>query len=564
MNSTRRDLIADPSNPHHAANLGVRRSMQHADEAALRMLRWASQLAPGNANVHRLLGQVKAGIGETTQSLKSLRRAYCLAPGDGKILATYGLLCYGDSHYEATVSILRRALAITPGRIVFRSIIAACLAALGRDCDVPDVVLRRLDEVEVSADSHAALIVHLDHNINWSVREEQTARRAWALRHHASDSAAVTRHHNVANPDRRLRIGYVSSDFHYHSARELFGPIILGHDHNAFEIFLYSTSSYTDQATNELKVFADRWCEVEGRSDLEIAKIIERDAIDILVDLSGLLPGNRLDVFALKAAPIQVAAWGYILGTGMKQMDYIFTDPYYVPMEFRSAFAETCVDLDCFVPFHPPALAPKVADTSTRDGKPITFGSFNRVPKITAVGVRHWAAVLHSVPGSRMVLKAPGFDSDPVRRDVAILFGKAGIEESRLCFRGKTSRYQHLEVYGHVDIALDTFPHGGGVTTWESLYMGVPMIVFAGVSAGQRASSAILASLGLEELIARDKDEFVSIANRLARDRSMIGRYRGSLRDRLLRSPVADTARYTARVEKAYRLMWKKWCRQPT
>ena len=295
-------------------------------------------------------------------------------------------------------------------------------------------------------------------------------------------------------------------------------------------------------------------------SDDALAAQIRADRIDILVDLSGFSEGNRLAVFARKPAPVQLQGWGYPLGSGMAQMDYLMSDPVLIPERHRHLFAEAIYDLPCFMPFAVPiegsALAPPPSDANGF----VTFGSMNRFAKINARVVEVWARILARVPDARLLAKDPAFESEQARAWLTDRLVAHGVAPERIALRGRTSRRQHLAAYGEIDVALDPFPQSGGVTTYETLWMGVPVVTLAGERPQGRASASILAAVGLDGATAQSEDDYVALAARWAGDRAHLRSTRAGLRNRLRQSIMCDPAGYCTAVEAAFRTFWKTWC----
>jgi predicted O-linked N-acetylglucosamine transferase (SPINDLY family) len=355
-------------------------------------------------------------------------------------------------------------------------------------------------------------------------------------------------------------VGYVSADLRNHSVANAVLPILRHHDHGRVSVACYSGVTRPDHVTAEIRALADRWHDVAELSDDDLAARIRADQVDILVDLSGHSGGNRLPVFAREPAPIQVTAWGYGAGTGLDAMHYFLADPIAVPPEHRGTYAEQIVDLPSILCYEPPAHAPAVAPPPAGARGYVTFGAFNRLPKITARTLETWARVLVAVPSARLVIKCVGADAPSERDHLLGSLSEHGVHPDRVTILGRTSQPDHLAAHGGVDLMLDTFPQSGGITTMDALLMGVPVVTLLGQRVTGRASASFLTTLGLTDLVAQTPDEYVEIAARLAGDLERLARERATLRERLLTSPLGDAALYTRAVEAAYREIWHRWC----
>ena len=341
-------------------------------------------------------------------------------------------------------------------------------------------------------------------------------------------------------------------------------PILSTHDRVEFESVCYSDVKQPDAVTGRLRALAGEWRDIRGRSDDQVAELVRRDRIDILVDLAGHTAGNRLLVFARKPAPVQVTYLGYPNTTGLTSIDYRITDECADPTGAADRLhTEKLVRLkNGFLCYLPPEESPEVSPTPVLRNGTVTFGSFNQLPKLSNEVVRIWAATLSRVPGSRLLLKAHGFSNEETRSRFRERFAEHGITPDRLELRCDVpSTRSHLELYGEVDVALDPFPYNGTTTTCEALWMGVPVIAWAGPTHRARVGVSLLTGLGLAEWIAESRERYVELAVELAGDPARLDRIRHGLRDRMRQAPLMDGAGFTRGLEQAYREMWRSWVR---
>jgi predicted O-linked N-acetylglucosamine transferase (SPINDLY family) len=369
-------------------------------------------------------------------------------------------------------------------------------------------------------------------------------------------------HKNERDGDRRLRVGYVSPDFREHSVAMFLEPLLAAHDRSRIEVYGYSNFGYSDATTDRLRKFIDHWRPIADCGDQQVADLIRKDEIDILVDLAGHTAGHRLLVFARKPAPVQVTWLGYPNTTGMAAMDYRITDAWADPPgESDSWYSETLVRLpEGFLCFQPPSDSPPVSDMPARETGHITFGCFNNSAKIGAPELDAWSNLLKAVPASRLLLKSRQLGDPPLQQRFKREFKVRGVDPDRIEMVGRIeSRRGHLELYGRVDIGLDPFPYNGTTTTCEALWMGVPVVVLAGDRHAGRVGTSLLSQIELRELIAKDPEEYISIAIALGQDPARCSSLRASLRDRLNRSKLYDATGFARRMETAYRHMWHEW-----
>jgi predicted O-linked N-acetylglucosamine transferase (SPINDLY family) len=296
-------------------------------------------------------------------------------------------------------------------------------------------------------------------------------------------------------------------------------------------------------------------------SDDEAAALVKEDGIDILIDNSGhSYSTNRLLMFARKPAPIQVTAWGYPSGTGLEAMDYLFQDDISVPPEECALYAETVVYLPCVISYLSRDDAPSVSPLPALTNGYVTYGCFNAPHKISADVLGIWADLLLTQPGARLILKYSGMDEALQKKRILTPFVEKGVNVERITILGGSSWYRHLEMYQHVDIALDAFPYGGGVTTLDALWMGVPVVGFRWDFIGGRNSASILTAAGLADWVTESPQEYLQMALERSRDLARLADLRQHLREQLRKSRLANPDIYVRRVEEILRDLWREWC----
>lgn len=361
----------------------------------------------------------------------------------------------------------------------------------------------------------------------------------------------------------RLRVGYVSADFRGHSVASFLRPILAHHDHSRFEVIGYAANQKQDSVTDELKGLCDRWREIHGLATREAVEAIRKDRVDILIDLAGHTSGNRLDVFIRRAAPVQVTYLGYPNGTGARSMDYRVTDAVSDPPgESEHLYRESLLRLDpvflCYQPPHPaiPVGPPPVASAGF-----VTFGTFNNYAKFSRGTIGAWARILNGVPGSRLLIKSPGFDSPENRIRLLELFEAAGLSnpDSRIDLMNRVrTTHEHLRTYDRLDLALDTFPYSGTTTTCQALWMGVPVLTLCGRSHVGRVSASLLRQMGLDDLVASSEEDYIARALQWGNDPARLAALRQEIRPRFLASPLCDAPGFVRKLESLYREAWRQ------
>ncbi|HEY0833253.1 MAG TPA: tetratricopeptide repeat protein [Azospirillum sp.] len=525
----RRALILEPECVAAANNLAGTLLPAGPPEAALWWFRRALVLMPDHSDAATNLGNVLNRVGRIGDGFAWCDRAVRLRPDDANAAANLARLLQAQTRIAEAVAQFRRAVDINPGH--------------------PSM--------------HSDLIFCMDLDSGRSVAEQQAERRRWAARHADPLTPAAPVFANPRDPERRLRVGYVSADFRSHSAAFVFAPVLTGHDPARVEVVCYSNHDACDAMTERLRGAASLWRTVTRLSDEALAAQVRADGIDVLVDLSGHSAGNRLRAFARRPAPVQVSAWGHVTGTGMAAMDALFADAVVVAAEDRGLFAETVVDLPCMLCCEPPVNAPAAAPLPPAMGDGVvTFGSLNKLSKVSDEALALWCRILRAVPESRLLIKFAGLEEPSVRARLTGFAAARGVAADRLLLLGRTGRAEHMATYGRVDIALDPFPQNGGVTTMEALWMGVPVLALLGRTLPGRIGAAILTATGCPDWIAGSEEDYLHLAVERAADVEELRRLRGVLRARVATSPVGDTAAYTRAVEDAYRRLWRDWCGQ--
>ena len=361
---------------------------------------------------------------------------------------------------------------------------------------------------------------------------------------------------------RKLRVGYVSPDFRQHTPPKFITAAFRHHDPDRFELFCYSDAPKTDAVTDRLKGMVEHWHETRKLSDSDLEQLIRQDRIDILVDLRGHAADNRLPLFARKPAPVQVNMVGYFNTTGLGTMDYRITDQHMDPpgvSEHLHTEKLMRMPHSCWC-FTPDEDAPDVQEPPALKNGYITFGSLNKIVKVSEPCARLWAGVLEAVPNSRILLSVAGEDAAPIVRERRAGYG---LPAHRIHILGKTSTArEYLERYHRIDVALDTIPFNGITTTCEGLWMGVPCVSLAGQTSVSRAGRSILHAANLPELAADSPEQFIGVATELANDLRRLRELRLTMRARLLASALMDHRRFARDLEFAYGQMWRAWCQK--
>jgi predicted O-linked N-acetylglucosamine transferase (SPINDLY family) len=535
------------------------------DDAAQTAFNAVLAIKPDFAEVLTYRGRVHQQMGQLVQAEADFDAALAIDPvmegawrGKAAIRILSGDIAQG-------IAACMKALEQDPASEIAITMLGTCHAQQG---DIAGAIAHFDRALAIKPDYEEAImkkIFALDFAPDTDFAVHQAARREWWDRIGVKIPQRELRR-PMPDPNKRIVVGYVSSDFRTHSAAFAFMPVLQNHDRREFEIICYSCWPLRDAVTEKCQSLADVWVDACQFSDDELADRIQSDGVDILVDLSGHTGGNRLTVFARKPAPIQVTAWGAGTGTGLQTMDYFLADPVTIPEAVRHLFAEKIYDLPCVITTEALPGAQPSALPMIRNGR-VTFGVFNRIDKISEDALVLWSKLLQQVTGSTVVLKNAALDDSFLRDGLIGRFVAHGVSPDRIRCIGKTSRPEHLAEFANIDISLDPFPLNGGVSTWESLQAGVPVVTKLGNSAPSRLGSAIVKAVGLDDWVAEDDDGYIEIARKYTSMASDLEALRADLPGRVAASAAGNGEIYTRRVEEGYRQFWCDYCAaasQPT
>ncbi len=534
------------------------KDMARIDEA-VGYLRRALVLRPDYPEAWNNLGVALKENGYFDEAIACYRRAIVSRQDFAEAHSNLGTLLHERNFFDEALFSLEQALRLAPDLAQAHNNLGNLLKDTG-DLRGALAAYRRALELEPNyGDAHSNLLLAAQHAEFISEAELFAEHRRFGSHFPVPQRDWP----NSRDPERRLRIGYVSPDFRRHSVAFFVEPLFAHHDKAHFEIHVYYNHLQHDKVTERLAAFADHWTVCKGVSDDQLAERIRADGIDILIDLSGHTAGNRLPVFARKPASLQAGWLGYNGTTGLEAMDYRLVDAYTDPEGLSEGYnSERLYRLPgCFVTYRPPEGCPDVvAPPCLRNGY-VTFGSFNNFAKLTPETMEVWAALLKHVPNSRLLLKAAVFESPQQQVRVTAVFADLGVESARLTLVGRDpDDFGHFARYGEIDIGLDPFPYNGVTTTCEALWMGVPVVNLAGRRSGGRIGITLLENAGMPELIAATTASYLELAASLAGNPDRLVELRAAMRGRLMNSPLMDAPRFTRDLEAAYRQMWREYC----
>lgn len=526
--------------------------------AAESELRVVLRLQPEVAEAAVLLAEVLASTGRAGEAETELQRALRLRPDYAGAALNLGLLYMDNNKMDEAEAMLDQARAMDPALATIASALGTLYLRTGRVTDARRALRQALDRDPSLHGAQSPLLFSLN-----LIAESDPAS---IYREHARIGEAIVRSVNPGfvswtnrpDPERKVKIGYVSGDFRRHPIGLLLRPILERHDRARHEVHCYSNHRTVDDMTRVLQRSVEHWHDIAADTDRAVADQIRRDAIDILVDLSGHTDRNRLTVFAAHPAPVQVAWLGYLNTTGLATMDYRIcdwhTDPEGAPELLHTERLHRMPHSQwCYAPYYDVPLV-----SQDRRSDALILGSFNQYMKISDSSLDLWCQILAALPEARLLaLGVPGGSAqDAFRRRIA----RRNVDPARVAVRDRLGILEYFTAIASVDVALDTYPYNGATTTLDTLWMGVPTVALRGDRGIARGGYSILQSLNLPELIASSPAEYVAINVRLGRDRNWRDRLRMTLRNDLAASPLMDAAGFVADLESAYRGMWRTWC----
>jgi protein O-GlcNAc transferase len=591
----RQALELEPADAVALNNLGnLLRAEGRLDEA-IDCFHRALAHKPEDPVVHNNLGNALAAQGRWVEAARLYDRALALRPDYAEAHYNLANLLVDEGQLDAAIARYRQALALRPDHPAARLNLGAALRQAGRFGEAIACYEAVLAGDPDSAEAHSnlgrvfmlqgrldmagdcydrALALKPDYPqaqvnqllwLNYSDRDAQTvyaAHRRWAEPVERG-LPPLAPHRNDRDPERRLRVGYVSPDFRAHPVASYLAPVLAAHDRQAVEIFSYADVARPDSVTARFEALSDHWASIVGMTDSDLAERVRADRIDILIDLAGHGGSNFLATFARHPAPVQATWLGYVNTTGLKAMDYRLVDAVTDPIGVSDALAsETLVRLSGgFACFEPMADAPAPGPPPCLAAGYVTFGSFSIPAKLGDAVLDVWSDILTRLPDARLLLKGASFDDEGARAHLLDRFAARDVAADRVdLVSWIPSNAEHLALYNRLDIALDPFPYNGYTTTCEALWMGLPVVALLGDRHAARVSASFLTRVGLEEMIAPDLARYVEIAVRLASDPVRLAELRRTLRPRMAASPLCDAASFTRELEAAYRTMWRRWC----
>jgi predicted O-linked N-acetylglucosamine transferase (SPINDLY family) len=552
-------LAIDPRHPFGNYNFARLAYLRRDQARAEALLRAALLARPEFPQAQMLLSNVLDELGRTGEAADAMNAALRLQPDDAGAWLNLAALQRKLRRLDEADAAVDRAFALDPSAAALnlRSVIlrdhgfveesmVPLRAAIAADPE--SLAYRSAELMYLNFDETQDARALFERHVEFGRRLEQAV------------PARFDRWLGSRAPDRRLRVGYVSGDLRMHPVTMFLLPVLERHDRAAVEVFCYSSTLVPDDATDRVIQLADHWRDARDMDDTQLADAIHADAIDVLVDLSGHTTQSRLASFSQRPAPVQASWLGYLNTTGLARMDWRLCDRRTDPPETQALHTERLAWLPesqwCYRPFVD--VAPAASAPVERNGF-VTFGSFNNAPKITPAMCRRWGQVLARTPDSRLLVG--DVSSERKRAAIRADIASQGVAPERVEFIPRLGVRDYFAAISGVDVALDTVPYGGGTTTLDALWMGVPVVAARGPTPVSRSAASLLAALAMDDWIAPSVADYVDVAARQAADHAGIAALRRALRQRLLDSPLTDEPRFVRDLEAQYRRMWQEHLR---
>ncbi len=536
-------------------------ALQKYDDAVI-SFQHAIRINPNYAAAHNNLGNAHKERGDIAAAIENYRTAVRLQPDFARAYNNLAIVLKEQGMLQEACEAAQQALRVSPDFADAYISLGNISIAQGQPNRAIEHFQRLLNIQPNHPEAHTCLFTMMHYRPEYSAEQLFTVAREWGTRYTPS-TPSFPAHGNLPDPQRCLRVGYVSGDFYQHPVGYFIESVLAHHDGAQFEIFCYYNHDKCDELTTSLQGTAHHWRNITGQSDEAVIQRIRDDGIDLLVDLSGHTDRNRLLVFARKPAPVQATWLGYFDTTGLSTIDYIIGDRFLIPPQEEPHYVERVLRLPkAYLCYSPPVDMIDPGPLPALATNQITFGCFNNTAKLTEEIIACWSKLLHALPQAHLYLKYKPLGNDGVRRHYQALFAEQGIDIKRIRLAGASPRREYLAAYRDVDISLDPYPFNGCTTTMESLWMGVPVINLRGDRYVSHMGETILKHLGLEEFVTDSEEEYIAKAIALASELPALAEIRQRLRGNLLNSCLCDGPGFTRSLEAVYREIWVKWCHE--
>lgn len=550
----RKAVACEPGDPDVLFNLGyaLQHNLQRTE--SLQVYLDAERAGCDTGDLHTNIGVILKDQERYMEAAERFHKGCERNPESHAAMNNLGAVCINLGLTTEAIECFQHALRINPTMPAPHSNLGHMLKISGKAEEGMDYYLRGLKLAPEDKEMMHNYLLCTLYQVNFSPQEIFEEHRKWGERLAAGIKCLPRRHVRDGHPHGKIRIGYVSPDLCQHPVSFFAGPLMDGHDRGRFEVYVYADVHREDAVTARFRGAVDVWRDITEMKNPEVGGLMQKDEIDILVDLCGHTAHNRLEVLAARPAPVTASYLGYPATTGMPGVDFRITDGIADPLGQTDAWhTEKLVRLDrCAWCFEPPANTPPIGPLPADKNGFLTFGCFNNLAKLNASLYDAWVKILRQVPDSRLFLKAKTLIDPGICQEVRDYFTARGISLERLRVSGfEAIAKSHFDRYNEVDIALDSYPYHGTTTTCEALWMGVPVVTRTGEAHLSRVGASLLHAVGHPELVAPSEEEYVRLAVELARDPARLRTLRAGLRGQMQSSPLLDPAGFIRSLEEA-------------
>lgn len=520
-------------------------------------------LDPKLAQAWCQLGMAHRSLGNLNESQSAYERAVKVQPDHGQALYNLANVHRDLGNLGEAERLLRRAIAARKDYAKAWNSLGTLLGDMARS----DAAIEAFDQAALFAPESAAYasnrLCGLQYIEGISNEQLAEAHTEWYWLHIATTIEPGPETKTDPNPSKTLRVGFISPDFGMHPVGYLSAALFENTNSADIETVIFSTrpEAIEDSLSQRIRETCDAWHCVADLDDTALVQNIRGQNIDILIDMSGQTSGNKLAVFAHKPAPLQMSWAGYVGTTGLPAIDYVIGDDSQFPTDANSHYVEKLLPLpDGYICYTPPENAPEVSSLPALEAEKLTFGCLNNPAKFNGSVCKTFSDILNATPNSQILFRFRGLNDTTVQVPIIDAFKSHGVSKDRILFEGHGPHAEFLDTYNRIDIALDTAPYSGGLTTCEALWMGVPTVTYPGETFAGRHATTHLRTAGYPDLVAEDCAAMIQRAITLAQDVPALSVMRTSMRETVRQSPLCDGPKFAKGFAKAMRTAWQAWC----
>jgi len=560
INHHKKSVEINPDYAEGYNNLGIAFQKLSLFEEAVKNYKKTLKLKPDFSLAYNNLGVVLKSLNKLDEALLTSKKAIELDPKFADAHNNIGAILQDLGNYDEAYKFYKKAIKLKSSYSEAYYNLGILLKKLGK---IEECVENFQKAVTANQKNNRAYSNYL-FNLNYLTKYddnyyiEEAKKFGFGLKK-IDDQLCIPYKYNV-NP-KKLTVGFVSADFRNHPVGYYLIDTLKYLKKKNIKLVAYHNSTKTDDLTEKLKRHFEIWHIIEDKNDLKVINLIRKDRVHILIDMSGHTKGNRLPIFVNKPAPIQVTWAGHLASTGIPEIDYIIGDKYVTPLENKNQFVENILQLPniwCCLSKPDFKIKKEISSPALKNGF-ITFGCFNNTAKLNDKVIKYWSKLLNNVPNSRLILKNQKLESIYVTKNIKNQFKKNNIGLSKLILEGGSHRKELLETYNKIDVALDPFPYSGGTTSFESIWMGVPLYVLKGKTFLSKCGESINNNLGMCEWVANDEKEYYFKILELTSDFNKLSQTRENLINKVNDSTLFDSFLFACNFDKILWRIWKKF-----